>query len=422
VTGNLNATGTLGVTGAATVGGTLGVTGNVAVNTNKFTVEAATGNTAVAGNVAVNTDKFTVEASSGNTAIAGSLAVTGETKVTALKHPSSATNNLVLNQDGSVNISGSNYSPQTGFKNRIINGGMVIAQRGTGVVSTDGSFPVDRWYAFNQAGAFTAQQVTDVPTGAGFINSILWSPGNTTARNYSGFEQRIEGFNVSDLDWGSASAKAITVSFWVKAGVTATLSVTAGNGGGTRAYPATYTINAANTWEYKTVTIPGDTSGTWLKDNGTGLRLWFTAGGTSQQTGNAWGSGSAANCATGTTALYAASANLWITGVQLEKSSTATPFEFRSIGTELGLCERYYEILSPISVMFPWDSGAQVIRSASSFRTTKRASPSISLNTKTSGTGTLSVATAYTTGVDYAGTGGSTDVVTYAAPTASAEL
>lgn len=274
---------------------------------------------------------------------------------------------------GTVNVGGGALSPYTGFVNRIINGNMVIAQRGTAAVSTDGSFPVDRWYAFSQAGAFIAQQVTDVPVGAGFTNSILWSPGNTTARTYSGFEQRIEGFNVSDLDWGSASAKPITVSFWVKAGVTATLSVTAGNSASNRNYPATYTVNAANTWEYKTITIPGDTSGTWLKDNGSGLRLWFTAGGTLQQTGNAWGTGGSASCATGTTALYAASANFWITGVQLEKGSTATPFEFRSIGTELALCQRYYQIVAFTgTAVATGEMGASCF-----FKVTMRANPSL---------------------------------------------
>jgi hypothetical protein len=267
-----------------------------------------------------------------------------------------------------------------GFRNRIINGNMLIAQRGTAAVSTDGSFPVDRWYAFNSAGTFSAQQSADFPVGAGFVNSLVWSPGNTTARIYSGLEQRIEGFNVSDLDWGSASAKPVTVSFWVKAGVTATLSVTAANSGSTRNYPATYTVNAANTWEFKTITIPGDTTGTWLKDNGTGLRLWFTAGGTQQQTGNAWGTGGAATCATGTTALYAASANLWITGVQLEAGSVATPFERRPYGTELALCQRYYQKISLTANPQTWGNGywnttTQVLLWVP-FITTMRAAPS----------------------------------------------
>ena len=277
-----------------------------------------------------------------------------------------------------------------GFRNRIINGDMRIAQRGTAAVSTDGSFPVDRWYAFSQAGAFTAQQVTDVPAGAGFMNSILWSPGNTTARTYSGFEQRIEGFNVSDLDWGSASAKAVTISFWVKAGVTATLSVTAANSASTRNYPATYTVNTANTWEFKTITIPGDTSGTWLKDNGSGLRLWFTAGGTSQQTGNAWGSGGASVCATGTTALYAAPSNFWITGVQLEAGTVASPFERRDYGRELMMCQRYYEKLS-MRIYGVWTNASDA-RFYPYFKTTKRSAPVMVLLTTTPSAEQISVA------------------------------
>jgi hypothetical protein len=234
-----------------------------------------------------------------------------------------------------------------GFRNRIINGDCRIHQRATASVNTDGAYVIDRWLAYRQAGAFLSQQSTDVPSGQGFQNSILWSPGDVTATVYSGIEQRIEGLNVADLGFGTASAKSVVLSFWVKAGVAGTLSVALRNNAGNRSYCATYTVNSPNVWEFKTIVVPGDTGGTWTVDTSRGLGVWFSAGGTGQQGGNSWGGGQLT--ASGTTQLYSSSANLFITGVQLEAGAIATPFERRPFGLELSLCQRYYEKSYPLT-------------------------------------------------------------------------
>jgi hypothetical protein len=352
-------------------------------------------------------------------ATSGSLVVQDGTSTTTLVN---------LTATGTVNVGGGNISPQTGFKNRIINGAMTIDQRNAGasVTFNDGVFVVDRFgSACSQASKATAQQSTTVP--AGFKNSIQITSSSAysvLAGDFFNLYQNIEGLNVFDFAWGTANAQPITISFWVRSSLTGTFGGSISNSGLSRSYPFTYTISAANTFEYKTITIPGDTSGTWLTTNGIGLRVYFGLGVGTTYSGTAgtWAA-TRYQSATGAVSLVGTSGATWnLSGVQLEKGSTATPFEFRSIGQELAFCERYYEILSPIAVMFPWNSGTQVIRASSSFRTTKRASPSISLNTKTSGTGTLGVATGYATGVIYSGSSVIQDVVSYDAPTASAEL
>lgn len=239
------------------------------------------------------------------------------------------------------------------FKNRIINGAMVIDQRGTATtpVTVNTAFytyTVDRWFGYGQGsdGVFTGQRSTTAPTG--FTNSVLFTV--TTADSSIGasqvyaFGQKIEGFNVADLGWGTASAQTVTLSFQVRASVTGTYSVTFFNSAFNRGYTATFTVNVANTFETKTITISGDTSGTWLTDNGVGLTLWFSLGAGSTYTGTAgaWNAGTT-YAATGQVNLIATNgATFYITGVQLEKGSTATSFDYRPYGTELALCQRYY--------------------------------------------------------------------------------
>jgi hypothetical protein len=181
-----------------------------------------------------------------------------------------------------------------GFKNRIINGAMVIDQRNAGasVTPTDGQYTLDRWRSLQAvASKYSVQQSSTVPTG--FKNSLLvtsLSSYTVGAAEYFVQEQRIEGFNVSDLAWGTASAATVTVSFWVRSSLTGTFGGALRNSAATRSYPFTYTISAANTWEQKTVTIAGDTSGTWLTDNGVGLDVSFGlgVGSTLSGTAGAW--------------------------------------------------------------------------------------------------------------------------------------
>jgi hypothetical protein len=240
-------------------------------------------------------------------------------------------------------------APNTfGFKNRIINGAMMIDARNAGasVTNTVGVvFPVDRFGCYgDQASKFTGQQSSVVP--AGFVNSLLitsLSAYSVPSGEIFLMRQRIEGFNVADLGWGTANAQSVTLSFWVRSSLTGTFGGSVQNSAQNRSYPFTYTISAANTWEQKTITIAADTSGTWVTNNGVGLtvNLGLGVGSTYSGTAGAW-SGSTYYSATGATSVVGTSgATFYITGVQLEKGSTATSFDYRPYGTELALCQRY---------------------------------------------------------------------------------
>ena len=240
-----------------------------------------------------------------------------------------------------------------GFKNRIINGAMMIDQRNAGAsvtVTTSGQFAVDRFQSAATAGSkFSMQQnAGSVTPPAGFANYL----GATSLSSYSvgstdvfGLRQIVEGFNAADLAWGTANAQPITISFWVRSSLTGTFGLGLGNSGFSRAYAATYTINSANTWEYKTVTIAGDTTGTWLTTNGAGIQLTFGLGYGSSYSGTAgvWNAGSYFMPTGATSIVGTSGATFYITGVQLEKGSTATSFDYRPYGTELALCQRYYQ-------------------------------------------------------------------------------
>jgi hypothetical protein len=235
-----------------------------------------------------------------------------------------------------------------GFRNRIINGEMDIAQRGTSAVTSSGSYPVDRFSITNTTdGAFSAQQDTTAPTG--FVNSLKYTvttaDSSLASTQVAFVRHKIEGTNVSDLAWGSASAKAVTLSFQVRSSVTGTFGGALRNSADDRSYPFTYSISSANTWETKSVTIAGDTSGTWLTTTGIGIQIIFSLGSGSSRVGTA-GAWAAAEYtgATGETNLMATiNATWYITGVQLEVGSVATPFERRDYGRELIMCQRYYE-------------------------------------------------------------------------------
>ena len=238
----------------------------------------------------------------------------------------------------------------TGFKNRIINGAMTISQRGTSFTSTNvsnGDYDLDRWYAWLQNGSANATVTQSSTAPAGFINSFLFT--NVTAVTVGSTDraqltQAIEGLNITDLAWGTASASPVTLSFWVRCSLTGQFGGSVQNSATNRSYPFSYTISAANTWEQKTITIAGDTTGTWLTTNGIGIQLNFDLGCGSTLKGTA-GTWAATNYrgATGDVNLAAnAGATFYITGVQLEKGSTATSFDYRPYGTELALCQRYF--------------------------------------------------------------------------------
>jgi hypothetical protein len=236
----------------------------------------------------------------------------------------------------------------TGFKNRIINGAMMIDQRNAGASVTASNYNlVDRWaYAASQSSKFSAQQSTTAPSG--FINSLIMTTASAVtigAGDIFNINQPIEGLNISDLGWGTASAQTVTLSFWVRSSLTGTFGGSLSNSAVNRSYPFTYTVSSANTFEYKTITITGDTSGTWLTTNGVGIRLFFSlgTGSTYSGTAGAW-AGADYRSSTGATSVVGTNgATFYITGVQLEKGSTATSFDYRPYGTELALCQRYYE-------------------------------------------------------------------------------
>jgi hypothetical protein len=205
-------------------------------------------------------------------------------------------------------------------------------------------YTLDRWAAYRSttAGAFTVQQSTSAP--AGFTNSVqitVTTASTPSAGQEYGFRQAIEGFNFTDFNWGTASAQSATMSFWIRSSLTGTFSGAVFSNASADFYPFTFTISAANTWEYKTVTIPGRTSGTFSGGNVTGLNVWFTIGMGTTYTPNAWNTSGIG--ATGAVNLIATNgATMNITGVQLEAGTVASPFERRDYGRELIMCQRYY--------------------------------------------------------------------------------
>ncbi len=269
--------------------------------------------------------------------------------------------------EGAMTLAGQYTTPYTGFKNRIINGAMMIDQRNAGasVTPTNGQYSLDRWLCgLTQASKYSVQQnAGSVTPPQGFKNYL----GVTSLSAYSvvfgdifNLQQRIEGLNVSDLGWGTATASAVTLSFQVRSSLTGTFGGAVYNYNGTRSYPFTYTISSANTWTTVSVNIAGDTSGTWLTDNGIGLFVSFGlgVGSTYSATAGSWASGYYTSATGATSVVGTSGATFYITGVQLEKGSTATSFDYRPYGTELALCQRYYQqattVINSSSAITPW--------------------------------------------------------------------
>ena len=254
-------------------------------------------------------------------------------------------NTLDSNVQGDLGIS---------FKNKIINGNMVIDQRNAGASVTQNTsgtqYSLDRWNIYGtQASKFTVQQnAGSVTPPAGFTNYLGVTSSSAYSLNGSDtfwFQQLIEGFNTADLDFGKSTAKTITISFWVRSSLTGTFGGVLKNSATDRNYPFSFTINSANTWEYKTVTVTGDQSGTWIgATNGLGLMVRFSLGSNYTGTAGAW-AGGYIDAPTGQTNLVGTNgATFYITGVQLEVGTQATTFTTAggSYGAELALCQRYY--------------------------------------------------------------------------------
>jgi hypothetical protein len=382
--------------GAAAVGGTLTYTVNnivvflngVALDSTDYT--ASTGTSVVLGSAAALNDELVIIAFKSFTV--ADTYTKGEVDGFAVK--------LTGNQTvaGTKTFSSEISAPNTfGFKNRIINGAMVIDQRNAGALITSpgsGQYLVDRfWYRATNTAKFNAQQnAGSVTLPAGFINYL----GMTSTSAYSvlttdrfNIAQNIEGLNVADLGWGAAGAATVTLSFQVYSSLTGTFGGALQNSAGDRSYPFSYTISSANTWTSISITIAGDTSGTWLKTNGTGIAVYWGlgCGSSTSGTAGAWASAGYFSATGATSVVGTNGATFYITGVQLEKGSTATSFDYRPYGTELALCQRYYEKSYDIATV-PGTAttfghvvasvGSQTYgRAGTAFKVTKRAVPTM---------------------------------------------
>lgn len=253
-----------------------------------------------------------------------------------------------------VTVDGGFITPHTGFKNRIINGDMRISQRNVATATSQvhAAYNLDRFWGYsynsgNQTGKYTVAQSSTAP--AGFLSSLLVTSSAATsisANDLYSIGQHIEGLNTGDLAWGTASASSITLSFWVRCSLTGTFGGIIKNQNNNYNYPFQFTISSANTFEYKTITISGPTSGTWQTDSSTGLTLSFNlqVGTSASLSANGTWQASGGYGATGcVNVLNTSGATFYLTGVQLEKGSTATAFDYRPVGSELQLCQRYYE-------------------------------------------------------------------------------
>ena len=306
---------------------------------------------AVAGSVTV-----TLPSTSGTMAVtAGSpsftnITATGDLAVNGNTTLGDASTDTIL-MTGAPSIGGAGLGMGMGFRNRIINGAMVIDQRNAGasVTPTVAGYTLDRWIVdLTQASKFSVQQNAGAVTPpVGFIKYLgvtSLSAYSVLAGDYFILTQRIEGLNCTDLAWGTANAKTVTLSFQVYSSLTGTFGGVLANSGFSRTYPFSYSVPVANTWTTVSVTIAGDTSGTWLTTNGVGIAVNFSlgTGSTYSGTAGAW-SGTTYTSVTGATSVVGTNgATFYITGVQLEKGSTATSFDYRPYGTELSLCQRYY--------------------------------------------------------------------------------
>jgi hypothetical protein len=292
--------------------------------------------------------------------------------------------------DGSVNSSGF-----IGNRNRIINGAMMIDQRNAGASTTptaDQTYVLDRWLTRNGGSAGRFSVIQSSTSAVNFSTSVLLTVTTTAASSGTdiyGLEHRVEGYNIADFNFGTADAKSITISFQVRSSLVGTYCVAIRNSGASRSYVAEFTINTANTFETKTVTIPGCTDGTWDKTNGQGfiLNICLGSGSTREGTAGSWQASNIVATSNQVDWINTASATFYLTGVQLERGSTASSFEYRSYGAELALCHRYYvhygaatNAVSYFATGFGYTTGASI--SVFQFPVPMRTGPSLS----TSGT------------------------------------
>jgi len=277
-------------------------------------------------------------------------------------HPSGSTTNVVNDSSGNITVGGGITSSSaldmgSSFKrNRILNGNMVIDQRNAGAAAgtSINGYTVDRWAVYQSVtGKLNAQQSAAVYP-VGFVNSLSvtsQSAYSILATDFYAIQQPIEGVNISDLAWGTANAKTVTLSFQAYSSLTGTFGGSLRNSATNRSYPFTYTISSANTWTSVSITIAGDTSGTWLTTTGAGIYLSFGLGVGSTYSGTAgsWSSNNYISATGGTSVVGTNGATFFLTGVQLEVGTKATPYEMQIYSDQLAQCQRYYVLWKGIA-------------------------------------------------------------------------
>jgi len=350
-------------------------------------------------------------------------------KVSNLQNASAGNPAITLEDDGSAtaSLSSVNGGPIAGTRNRIINGDMRIDQRNAGasVATTvsNNTYTIDRFQAYyTQTSKYTVQQnagAVTPPTGfTNYLGATSSSAYSVLAGDFFLISHAIEGFNMADLDWGKATANSATLSFWVRSSLTGTFGGSIQNNNGTRSYPFTYTITSANTWTQISITIPAETSGLWETGNAGGIfiRWGLGVGSTYSGTANVWSSNNYPSATGATSVVGTNGATFYITGVQLEPGTVATPFERRSYGAELALCQRYYSKSFPAASGFPsapyydgnmgWGQSIEAAKISMSVRfpVEMRATPTVTIYSPTTLTaGTFRV---WQAGVDRTGAAG----------------
>jgi len=308
----------------------------------------------MSGNIKLNTpSNGSVTISTPDTASAVTVTIPAATDTATLNTQAQTLTNKTLTAAGANSIeatSGPTSTQLAGNRNKIINGAMMIDQRNAGAsfTVTGSNYTLDRWLAYaSVTSKYSVQQSSTAP--AGFAKSLVatsLSAYSVGSSEIFSLNQIIEGYNVADFGFGTANAKTFTVSFWAQSSLTGTFTAFFANSDQSRWYTAPVVINTANTWTYFSITVPGDTAGTWLTDTNKGMyvSINLSVGSTYQGAASSgWSGASIKYGITGQQSLVGTNgATFYITGVQLEKGATATPFENRLYGTELALCQRYF--------------------------------------------------------------------------------
>jgi hypothetical protein len=294
----------------------------------------------------------------------------------------------------------SGISNSVNFRNIVINGDMQVAQRSTSVASitTSGYYTLDRFRTgLTTLGTFTMSQSTDVPSGYGFANSLKYDCTTADASPAAGdamiLSQYFEGQNLQYLKKGTANAVSLTASFWVKSTKTGTFILELVDADNSRSISKSYTVSASNTWEFKTITYAGDTTGAFTNDNGSSLEInfWLGAGTTftSGTLATSWGTQTSANRAVGQVNIADSTSNdFLITGIQLEAGTSASDFEFLPYDVDLLRCQRYCNVFdtnnSYALCNAYFNSTTSVLGGVVTYPTTMRADPTVTYGGTTS--------------------------------------